>query len=155
MKIDLIWCSILFCSCFGKDAALVVLFGSNLPNTVMKMLNKHCVGLCVLGTFQHLCEHWISSRGHPPLWHSFFSWAAVAPRHRFITKAHWHLHDITCQTNHFSPPTFIRGLWPKYRCLLCLLRHQEGPYKSSKGQSHPHSSAGTCAGEGMLLFHCW
>ncbi len=32
--------------------------------------------------------------------------------------------------------------------------HQEEPYKSSKGQSRPHFSAGTSAGEGVLLFHC-
>lgn len=119
----------------------------------MKMLNKHGVGLCVLGTFQHLCGSG-SLAEVTLLWHSFFSCTAVAPLHGFITKALSHLHDITCQTNHFSPPTCFRGF--DLNISVCCVSQctKKGPYKSSKGQRCPHFSAETSAGEGTLLFHC-
>lgn len=96
-------------------------YSHDVPNTTMNMLNKHCAVLCFVEP-PRICA-WAGSLTEVTLlWHSFFSWAAVAPRHGFITKAQWHLRDITCQTNYFSPPTLITRLYPKYRRLCSLLK---------------------------------
>lgn len=65
------------------ETYLIMWSGCNLPKTVIKMLNKHCHSLWMLGRLEHPCESCISGRGHPPLAFIFSSSCSCSPPRKY------------------------------------------------------------------------